>query len=218
MSKIYIFNDSGTVIQEMPDTESYRKQAEDLVMDWNIVNKRTPKKGWVSGDKFPPTGTVWDSSIPGVRVKTLQERVDTGEIQLNPYEKIKDGMIVAKSVDELITDGVKTLDQVRNEALLKLNLEVEDYMRLAKTPAGRPLSMWSLLRVVATFGERHVPDDDPEKAAYISSGLLYNQAGLADLLAGAQTILNAYSSAEQVVLTSGSYEDIKERGTLSYWL
>lgn len=194
MSKIFVY-EQGNLIHAYPYIERLVEQVRMQIADFN-ANNNTKRKMRI-GDVFPPdTDTyVYDTNIGDYRELTTTEKVGLGIIVLSTNQKIVNEKIVEKTEQELVDEGIKTFAKVKEEQIVQLNVEVEDYLKTAKTPSGWPVDAFSRERLVATFSMRTLPEDDPNRAPYIALGLTFPNARMQEMITTLKVVQDAYAVA-----------------------
>lgn len=194
MSKIFVY-EQDNLIHAYPYVERLVEQVRMQIADFN-ANNNTKRKMRI-GDVFPPdTDTyVYDTNIGDYRELTTTEKVGLGIIVLSTNQKIVNEKIVEKTEQELVDEGIKTFAKVKEEQIVQLNVEVEDYLKTAKTPSGWPVDAFSRERLLATFSMRTLPEDDPNRTPYIALGLTFPNARMQEMITTLKVVQDAYAVA-----------------------
>ena len=84
---VFVYNQSG-LVEERPETDW--KAVGHEIHAYNLENPESERKLFV-GASFPPPGKIFDVSQGKLRDKTLQEKVDTGELTLPEGYSVQSG-------------------------------------------------------------------------------------------------------------------------------
>lgn len=165
-----------------------------------------PKKMEI-GKTDGPLPERFDIGDDGELVSTRPETAPAVErLQAPETQKIVEddtgARLVDKSTQELVDDGLMTLEDVRERKLQSLRGEVSAHFQQHKTPGGYRLD--DLARQKASFSApfRQLPDTDEQKKDLLEAGLIYPDDILDEILDEVGKIQTAYRAAKKAVTTA----------------
>ncbi len=139
--------------------------------------------------------------------KTISEQVAEELIKLEPNQKLEGEEIVEKSRQELLDEGLTTLEDIKEENIQRLRNETEQFLSQHKTPNGYRLDQ--LTRQKANFSHqfRHLPDTDENKKNLLEKRLIYPNHILDEIVAEIAKVQAAYDAAKNEIINA--YEEKK---------
>lgn len=122
---VYIYDKSG-LIEERPESQS--KQAGKEIHEHNKIHQESIRRLLVA-PTFPPPEHIFDPEIGDIRPKSISDRINAGEVALQPGDQIVAhatgdilvpagfkvnamGLVAPKTIEEKIADGLIPFDPV----------------------------------------------------------------------------------------------------------
>lgn len=164
------------------------KQVQELVTDRNDRSDEI-KYDWVLSETFPPSGTEWSSDL-----KKLVPIPSPGN-----------------------ETPSTTLDEEKQLLILQVEMQIDSFMYTARTPSGRRLNAKAMVKLAVTLGERNIDNADPIKSILSSSGFLYNQTAVNEILTLLAKIQVAYDKAVVYITALTEVDKNDEKLTFAYW-
>lgn len=165
------------------------KQVREIVSDRNDRSDGI-SYDWVISETWPPAGKEWSTSL-----KKLIDIPQPGN-------------------DAPAT----TLDEQKLALILMIELQIDSFMYTTRTPSGKRLNPKAMVKLSVTLGERDRSPTDPIKSLLTSSGFLYSDAAVTEILTLLGKIQLAY---DQAVAHINSLTEITntsdEKLTFTYW-
>lgn len=154
---------NGKIIHQSDDDSQYQMWAIDL---------STYGIAMYSGN-FPENGKILDTQGQ-YRDLSDAEKIKAGMLTVFATQKIVDGSIVNKTLQEQVNDGTITLVSYQTQAINRITSEAYNFLSIGKTPEnGYATDDFAQKIVIATFAMNLIPDSDPDKKSMLASGLLY---------------------------------------------
>ncbi|MEQ9363927.1 MAG: hypothetical protein RIF32_06780 [Leptospirales bacterium] len=132
--------------------------------------------------------------------KSLQELISEGLASFDStLQKIENNQIVPKTRQDLLNDSVVTLADIRDGDIQRLRAEIEYYFASAKTTNGYRLDNLARQKAGISLPYRAVDNADPQKAALLTSKVIYSDAITDEILAAVETVQTAYDQAKAAI-------------------
>lgn len=134
--------------------------------------------------------------------KSIEEKIAEGLTPFDPTtQKIENGVIVAKSQQDLFQSGQITAEQIVEQTLGRLRAEIEQLAFVRRTPSGHHIDNLARQKAAFSMQYRHVPDNDPVKLDLSNRKLIYTNSIVDEILAELEKIQIAYDAAKSDVLS-----------------
>jgi hypothetical protein len=164
------------------------KQVAEIVSDRNDRHDGVTYD-WVLSETWPPYGTEWSNEL-----KKLVPLPSPGN-----------------------ETPTSTLAEKKILQILQIEMQIDSFMYTARSPSGKRLNAKAMVKLAVTLGERDRDSADPIKSLLTTSGFLYNNTAVSEILTLLGKIQTAYDHA--VAYINGLTEIITDDEKLSftYW-
>jgi len=162
--------------------------------DFHMWEADTSVHGVRLSSVFPEPGYVLDG--PDYRRLTLEEQVEAGILVLQPNQKIENGVLAEKNIQEQITAGVISLDDYKTTGFQRISQEVRDYLETSKTSSGYLVNSDAQKICIVSM---LLPKDSQWRTLLVSGGLVYSDDKIKEVMEFVVNVKAARDAACQAI-------------------